>query len=94
MICTTVRNGQDCVFMKKTGCGYLSGNCLEIIEKCIGCGKTIEFGTGRYCSITPDPNQKWRLGNCNLATHIQTAEVDQKGKKINPIKASKRGGRK
>ncbi len=93
MICTTVRNGQECVFMSKRGCGYKNGSCLEIIEKCVGCNKIIEFSGGKYCSVSPDPSQKWHMGNCNMASHIVAEVIDLKGKKINPLKASKRGKR-
>lgn len=37
-----------------------------------------------------DPELKWKNGNCNLATHV-VVEAKKK-QKINPIKASKRGG--
>jgi hypothetical protein len=35
---------------------------------------------------------KWKNGNCNLATHVTSAAVAAKAK-VNPLKASKRGGR-
>jgi hypothetical protein len=30
----------------------------------------------KYCAVFPDPTVKWRLGNCNMATHIK---VETKG---------------
>ncbi len=89
MDCVTVRNGQDCLFMAKKGCSYNGGVCLEIVEKCDGCARTIEYGSGRYCTSTPSPSLKWRAGNCNLATHVSSAKVEKKVK-VNPLKASKR----
>jgi hypothetical protein len=41
------------------------------------------------CSAYISPQNKWRLGDCNLATHI--IQGDDVKKFINPIKASKRG---
>lgn len=89
MICTTVRNGDDCVFMKKQGCTYNGGACLPIIDQCNGCQRTGEYETGVYCTAAPDPSLKWENGNCNYATHVKTVETTKK-QKINPIKASKR----
>lgn len=89
MICTTIRKGDDCVFMTSKGCSYNGGNCLPIIDECNGCQRTGEFETGVYCTAAPDPSLKWKNGNCNIATHVKTVEVTKK-QKINPIKASKR----
>ncbi|MCG8638676.1 MAG: PxxKW family cysteine-rich protein [Desulfobacterales bacterium] len=89
MICTTVREGDDCVFMTKEGCGYNGGACLPIIDQCNGCQRTSKFETGVYCIAAPDPSLKWKNGNCNTATHVKTVAAKKK-QKINPIKASKR----
>ncbi len=89
MICTTVREGDNCVFMTTKGCSYNEGSCLPIIEACTGCQRTSEYKTGFYCVAAPDPSLKWKNGNCNIATHVKI-EAAIKGKKINPIKASKR----
>ncbi|MFH2093968.1 MAG: PxxKW family cysteine-rich protein [Pseudomonadota bacterium] len=89
MICTTVRAGDDCVFMTAKGCGFNGGACLPIIDQCNGCQRTKEFETGIYCVAAPDPSLKWKVGNCNVATHVKTVEIKKK-QKINPIKASKR----
>ena len=89
MICTTVREGDDCVFMTANGCGYNGGACLPIIDQCMGCNRTSEFPTGTYCTAVPDPSLKWKTGNCNVATHVKTVAASKK-QKINPIKASKR----
>lgn len=44
---------------------------------------------GDKCGAYINPTAKWRLGNCNLATHI-IFEEDVEKFKLNPIKASKR----
>ncbi|THB81524.1 MAG: hypothetical protein D3926_01710 [Desulfobacteraceae bacterium] len=89
MLCTTVRNGQDCVFMTGAGCGYNGGSCAPIVENCQGCKRSAPFETGIYCTAAPDPALKWQNGNCNIATHVKTVAA-VKTQKINPIKASKR----
>jgi len=89
MICTTVRKGDNCVFMTNKGCSYNEGACLPIIDECNGCARTSQYETGAYCTAAPDPSLKWKNGNCNIATHIKTAEAAKK-QKVNPIKASKR----
>lgn len=89
MICTTVREGDDCVFMTGEGCCFNGGACLPIIDQCNGCNRTGEFETGVYCTAAPDPSLKWKNGNCNIATHVKTVAATKK-QKINPIKASKR----
>jgi len=89
MICTTVREGEDCVLMTAKGCGYNEGHCLAIVDECNGCQRLSEYKTGSYCTAAPDPSLKWKNGNCNLATHIKAAAAAKK-QKINPIKASKR----
>ncbi len=91
MICTTVRKDNECPFMTKQGCSYEGGVCKPIVEKCEGCGRVSEFSSEKYCTSNPEPDIKWKVGNCNMATHIKL-EVSETKKKINPIKASKRGG--
>ena len=92
MICTTIRPGVDCPFMKASGCSYNGGTCHTIVEQCQGGSRTAEFATGWYCTACPEPALKWQRGQCNMATHITSAVVENK-QKINPIKASKRGGK-
>jgi Family of unknown function (DUF6811) len=89
MICTTIREGDDCVFMTKKGCSYNEGVCLPIIDECKGCARTSDYATGAYCTAAPDPSLKWKNGNCNFATHVKTVDNTKK-QKVNPIKASKR----
>ena len=92
MICTTVREGDDCVFMTAKGCSYNGGACLPIIDQCNGCQRTSEYETGMYCVAAPDPSLKWKNGNCNLASHV-VKETSLAKSKINPLKASKRANR-
>ncbi len=89
MICTTVREGQECVFMTTQGCSYNEGSCFPIIDECKGCQRCAEFATGIYCIAAPDPALKWKNGTCNMATHVKTV-TETKKQKVNPIKASKR----
>ena len=91
MICTTVRNGKECAFMAKAGCTTIGGACQEVVEQCEGCGRIMELESGRYCQTFPEPSKKWKVGICNMATHVK-ATTEEKVQKINPIKASKRGG--
>ncbi len=92
MVCGTVKEGYDCYFMSKKGCQFNGGACHPVIEQCDGCQKTREFSTGKYCLIFPDPVIKWRVGSCNMATHLKATNEKGTGK-INPLKASKRGAR-
>jgi hypothetical protein len=78
--------------MSKKGCQFNGGSCHPIVEQCEGCQKVKEFPTGKYCLIFPDPAIKWRIGNCNMATHMKAAGTKAQAK-VNPLKASKRGGR-
>ncbi len=89
MVCQSVKNGSECVFMTRKGCGFNGGMCHPIIDKCEDCSKTIEFPTGTYCMIYPDPASKWAVGGCPMASHIQK-ESKEATQKINPLKASKR----
>ena len=77
--------------MSKNGCTYNGGTCKPLVEQCNGCGRAMEYSSGVYCTVSPDPSLKWKNGSCNLATHVQNI-VEAKSK-INPIKASKRGGK-
>lgn len=91
MVCETTRKGAECAFMGKNGCDYSGGTCKPVVEECNGCGRSLEYETGVYCSASPDPAVKWKNGPCNLATHVSNREAETKVK-INPLKASKRGG--
>jgi len=91
MICTTVKNGQECTLMTAKGCTYNDGFCHEIIDECKDCKRISEFSSKWYCTACPEPALKWKNGNCNLATHVTSIVKTKKGK-LNPLKASKRLG--
>ena len=93
MICTTIREGMECPFMTSKGCSYNGGICHEIIEQCNGCSRTVSHNSGWYCTACPEPAKKWKVGNCNLASHV-SATTSQAEAKINPLKASKRQNKK
>jgi hypothetical protein len=90
MVCASVKEGIECFFMNKDGCQFNGGSCHQIIEECEGCLKVKEFPTGKYCLSFPEPAVKWRIGICNMATHVK-ASNGKASDKINPLKASKRG---
>ena len=89
MECQTVKAGTDCFFMTKKGCNYNGGTCYTVVENCEGCERISEFSSGKYCTSYPQPESKWRTGNCNFATHIEK-ETKKGDKKLNALKASKR----
>jgi len=92
MECATIKKGIECSFMTTKGCSYRSGICQQIVEQCNGCNRPAEYAEGWFCTACPEPSAKWRNGNCNLASHVsKAAEAAQA--KVNPLKASKRGGR-
>ena len=67
--------------------------CHPIVEKCVGCERTMEQDGVKYCKSYPMPERKWAQKVCNFATHVKL-EIDKGGKvKINPLKASKRAAR-
>ena len=92
MVCTTVKEGIECPFMTAKGCFFNGGVCHEVVEQCSGCNRNVQYASSWYCSACPDPSVKWKNGNCNLATHTMTTTT-AKQTKLNPLKASKRGGR-
>lgn len=93
MICQTVKAGVDCGFMAKKGCGFNGGVCHPVVDQCNGCAKIMDFPTGRYCKVFPEPAAKWVSGRCVMASHVKT-EVKEATQKINPLKASKRANKK
>lgn len=52
---------------------------------CIGCTKLNEYGD---CTVYPNADAKWIFGRCPFAPCVQATKAE---KKLNPIKASKRG---
>lgn len=90
MICQTIRKGNECFLMKANGCSFADGSCKPIIDKCEGCAKVTVVDEKTYCLTYPDPASRWLTGTCTMATHIKR-DVEQIKKKINPLKASKKG---
>lgn len=93
MNCATVKQGKDCPFMTSKGCSFNGGICHEIVEQCNGCNRNIQFNSGWYCVACPDPTVKWKSGRCNLASHVTATAASTAQKKVNPLKASKRGNK-
>jgi len=89
MVCVSLKEGMECLFMNKTGCQFNGGRCHPIVEQCDGCQKINEFPAGKYCLSFPDPAIKWRVGTCSMATHVKAFNEKENGK-VNPLKASKR----
>ena len=53
-----------------------------IVEQCVGCNRVepdpgLPEGTSSYqkCSAYINPTLKWKLGNCNLASHLTVIET-------------------
>ena len=64
----------------------------QCVEQCSGCNKIYSDGdTGDVCIAYLYPKEKWRQGNCALASHAVVEEGTKPKKFINPIKRSKRG---
>jgi len=89
--CSTIKPGKTCVFMKKSGCGYNGGECHPVVEDCQECGNIESFPNGDFCRVYAEPAQKWNPGPCNMSTNGNGKEQHEtSGKKLNPLKASKR----
>ncbi|MGD0276122.1 MAG: PxxKW family cysteine-rich protein [Syntrophales bacterium] len=93
MVCQTIKVGSDCPFMSKRGCNFNGGFCNVIVEQCEGCSKTVEYSTGKYCKVYPDPVVRWYSGKCPTATHVKV-DIKENIQKLNPLKASKRANKK
>jgi hypothetical protein len=89
-VCQTVKAGNTCIFWKKAGCSYNGGTCYPVVDACEGCQRIKDFPTGQYCISFSEPDLKWKLGACNLATHVKRNNGNGESKKLNPLKASKR----
>jgi len=46
MVCTTVREGSECIFMSKRGCQFNGGSCQPIVDQCDGCERITEIPIG------------------------------------------------
>jgi len=58
-----------------------------VIVECAGC----ENQTNDRCNIYISPSRKWRLGNCNMASHtiIRTKDTDKFKKRVGQQKKIK-----
>lgn len=96
MICIWVRSGKFCVFAKKRRRNLvcLVGKCKPIVEECKGCNLIFKVDNdlfkGTYCKVYAKPDSKWEVFTCPKATHKTIVTEEGKGKKINPLKKSKR----
>lgn len=93
MDCVTIKAGYPCSFMTKNGCSFNGGQCYQVVDKCEGCDRVLNLPNGKYCAAVPNPEVKWRVGSCNLATHVKNTTTNGQVIKINPLKASKRKAR-
>jgi hypothetical protein len=93
MDCVTLKAGVDCAFMTKAGCGFNGGACHQVVEQCNGCNRVQQLAAGSFCASYPNPAAKWKAGHCNFATHVKLETQSQQQTKINPLKASKRSGK-
>ncbi|MDR2140738.1 MAG: PxxKW family cysteine-rich protein [Deltaproteobacteria bacterium] len=51
-----------------------------IDEKCQGCDRVKDMAGAACCAAYPVPSAHWRLGNCNLATHIKVETKSEASK--------------
>ncbi|MDR2461150.1 MAG: PxxKW family cysteine-rich protein [Deltaproteobacteria bacterium] len=72
---TKNKTGSLCL-LPELGYGAAAIPQHTIAEKCIGCERVSVTNDKKYCQVFPNPEVKWRLGNCNMATHIK---VETKG---------------
>jgi hypothetical protein len=63
-----------------------------IVEPCHGCGHVRSHDGNAYCRVYASPEKKWELKMCNFATHKHIEKTGD-ARKVNPLKASKRGSR-
>jgi hypothetical protein len=61
---------------------------MKIVPECDGCNKI----DGDICIAYLNPEARHRMCECPLKSN-KVLEIVKDGKKINPIKASKRGGK-
>ena len=92
MKCQTIQPGAECTFWSKAGCTFEGNACHPVIEECQGCDRIVDSSIGPVCTAYPAPEKKWSAGLCNFATH-RKIEIKVSDVKVNPLKASKRGGK-
>lgn len=75
-----------------TAARFQKNGFQPVVPQCVGCGH-IRLADGvAHCNSYANPAGKWSAGMCNFATH---AKIEKKvdTKILNPLKASKRGGK-
>lgn len=61
----------------------------KVIDKCEGCARINE--RTNFCTTYVNPEKKWRLGNCPLATHVVVrVEENQEKRRVGQQKQKKR----
>lgn len=75
-----------------TASKFASPSFLPVIASCEGCERIATAEEQKTCTVYANPAAKWRLGICNLATHVKP-EVKTVKVRINPLKASKRASK-
>ena len=63
-----------------------------IVSQCVGCAHVRANDGEGFCNSYANPTAKRSSGMCNFATHAKVEKVKDT-KTVNPIKASKRGGK-
>lgn len=92
MQCQTIQPGAECTFWSKNGCIFEGNACHTVVADCEGCERIVDSSIGNVCTAYPAPEKKWATGLCNFATH-RKLEIKISEQKVNPLKASKRGGK-
>jgi len=63
-----------------------------VVEQCLGCAnETLHGDDPKTCRRYGMPRAQWSRGRCPMASHVGPLVLSEAGKKLNPIKASKRG---
>jgi len=75
-----------------TAARFAARGFQPIADRCVGCGHARLADGVAYCNSYANPAAKWSAGMCNFATH-QKVEKKVETKTLNPLKASKRGGK-
>jgi len=78
--CTTLKPDHECLFMKKDHCTFGEGFCHPIIDSCLGpeCEHVQTINDVKYCDAYAYPANKWKWGDCPLATNLKKVEEEKK----------------
>lgn len=87
MYTCTEKGNIKCPMASKNGKCMYEGKCRPVVDQCKGCTRITEDG---FCFAYIFPEIIWKHNKkCPLATHL-VERIEEKKKKINPIKKSKR----